>query len=72
MRRSSSGSSSSGSGAIAVRLELERERFGLGLVEVVRQDGVGDVGRGDRPVLVAQVEERLERPRQQPVVVRSW
>ena len=44
----------------AVRVELLGERLRLGLVEVVRQDGVGNVGRGDHPVLVAQVEQALE------------
>jgi hypothetical protein len=43
-----------------VRFELVSEALGLGLVEIVRQDGVGDVGRGDRPVLAAQVEEPFE------------
>jgi hypothetical protein len=43
-----------------VRVQLRRQRLGLGLVEVVGEHGVGDVGRGDRPVLVAQVQERLK------------
>ena len=40
-----------------MRVELEREDLGLGVVEVVCENGVRDVGRGDRPVLVAQVDE---------------
>jgi len=50
-----------GLGRDLVRRELVRERLGLGLVEVVGEDGVGDVGRGEGPVLIAQVDERVER-----------
>jgi len=44
-----------------VSLELVREGLGLCIVEIVGDDGVGDVGRGERPVLGAQVEQRFQR-----------
>src|SRR5262249_2158027 len=44
----------------AVVLELEGQGLRLDLVEIVGENGLGHVGRGDRPVLGAQVKERLQ------------
>ena len=41
--------------------ELLRERLCLGLVEVVGEDRVRNVGRGDRPVLDTEGKQRFER-----------
>jgi hypothetical protein len=48
-------------GGGAVPFELEREGLCLCIVEIVGDDGVGDVGRGQRPVLATQGQERLKR-----------
>ena len=48
-------------GSDVVHGELVSERFRLGLVEIVGEDGVRNIGRGDRPVLGTEGEQRFER-----------
>jgi hypothetical protein len=44
-----------------VHTKLVGERFCLGLVEIVCEHGVRNIGRGERPVLGTEEKQRIER-----------